>query len=121
MVECVKQRVREAHAERGVCGEALVSARVTQLYEDGACVYFYYIMDSSGLKDGNRTFSEIEEIARGTILENGGNLSHHHGVGKHRAKFVKERVGGSVVDVMRGVKKEIDGDNVFGVRNGVFE
>ncbi|GMH61430.1 hypothetical protein TrST_g6711 [Triparma strigata] len=121
MVECVKQRVREAHVERGVCGEALVSARVTQLYEDGACVYFYYIMDSSGLKDGNRTFSEIEEIARGTILENGGNLSHHHGVGKHRAKFVKERVGGSVVDVMRGVKKEIDGDNVFGVRNGVFE
>ena len=110
MVECVKQRVREAHVERGVCGEALVSARVT-----------HYIMDSSGLKDGNRTFSEIEEIARGTILENGGNLSHHHGVGKHRAKFVKERVGGSVVDVMRGVKKEIDGDNVFGVRNGVFE
>ncbi|GMI09777.1 hypothetical protein TrLO_g396 [Triparma laevis f. longispina] len=121
MVECVKQRVREAHAERGVCGEALISARVTQLYEDGACVYFYYIMDSSGLKDGNGVFGEIEQIARETILEYGGNVSHHHGVGKHRAKFVQGRVGGGVVDILRGVKREIDGENIFGVRNGVFE
>ena len=121
-IESVKTAVRDAHRERGVCGEALVSARVTQLYDDGACVYFYYIMDASGLAYGKRVYNEIEAVARETILECGGSISHHHGVGKHRAKYVGRGEGerSSAALIAKATKEAVDPKNTFGVRNGVF-
>ena len=119
MVEEVKKAVREEHRERGIAGRALVSARVTQLYEEGACVYFYYIMDGSGLKNASKVFDEIELAARAVIMENGGSLSHHHGIGKHRAEALNEKVNGEgYKKVLKGVKDSFDPDNVFGVGNG---
>ena len=118
-MEGVKERVKKEHRSRGLSGRALISARVTQLYEEGACVYFYYIMDSSGLVNGSAVFDEIEEIAREEIMARGGSLSHHHGVGKHRAKLLGDKVlGAGMKRVLEGLKDSFDPANVFGIGNG---
>jgi len=41
-----------------------------------------------GLPDPVGTYEKIEHLARQTILENGGSISHHHGVGKIRKMFM---------------------------------
>lgn len=51
-----------------------------QLYDTGACVYFYFGFIFKGLKDPSRTFSEVEHEAREEVLKCGGSLSHHHGL-----------------------------------------
>lgn len=119
MVAGVKAAVREEHRARGIAGVALVSARITQLYSEGACVYFYYMMDGSGLKNPSAVFDEIEATARATILELGGSVSHHHGIGKHRARVLEEASGAGFKEAVRAVKDSLDPGNVFGARNGL--
>ena len=62
-----------------------VTCRVTQTYDAGACVYFYFAFNCTGVMGGEdpvHVYEKVEEAARGEILECGGSISHHHGVGK---------------------------------------
>lgn len=77
----VKARIQEEAEERGAEG-IWVSCRVTQTYDTGAAVYFYFGLSMQGLKDPAATFSQVEHAARDEILKQGGSLSHHHGTGQ---------------------------------------
>ena len=59
--------------------------RVTQTYDAGACVYFYFGINYRGLPNPVQTYDEVEACAREEILANGGSISHHHG-GKGSSK-----------------------------------
>ena len=93
---------------------------MTQLYDDGACVYFYLVVSLKGVADPLRVYSELEKDARRSILHHGGSLSHHHGVGKLRTDFVQEVNSSGFNSWLQQLKKGVDSTNVFGVRNGVF-
>jgi alkyldihydroxyacetonephosphate synthase len=45
------------------------------------------------------------------VLRHGGALSHHHGVGRNRARFVPEALG-SAFSVLRDLKKLLDPDSI---------
>ncbi|EFC36883.1 predicted protein [Naegleria gruberi] len=94
-----------------------VSARVTQVYETGACIYFYYGFIFRGLQDPIKAFSEIEAEARDEILLQGGSLSHHHGVGKLRKEWMSQVVGDQGVEILKKLKNNVDPDNLFGNGN----
>jgi len=59
-------------------------------------------------------------FARQEILDNGGSLSHHHGLGKLRSAFVRQIYSQGHVDSIIAVKEALDPINVFGARNGMF-
>tara|TARA_R110002050_G_scaffold80958_1_gene173102 strand:- start:1270 stop:2454 length:1185 start_codon:yes stop_codon:yes gene_type:complete len=86
----VKAKIEQSCAEKGIAYRPWVSCRVTQIYHTGACVYFYFGFTSRGLADPVKTFEEIESEARDEVLRNGGSLSHHHGIGKLRKKWLPE-------------------------------
>jgi len=65
-------------------------------------------------------FSAIERSARQAILDNGGSLSHHHGLGKLRSLFVRQIYSKGYRDALACMKEAIDPMNTFGARNGVF-
>ncbi|OCT63629.1 hypothetical protein XELAEV_18044727mg [Xenopus laevis] len=75
----VKERIVRECKERGVQFPPLSTCRVTQTYDAGACVYFYFAFNYRGLSDPVHVYEEIEFAAREEILANGGSLSHHHG------------------------------------------
>jgi len=77
-------------------------------------------MQISGVVEPSDTFSDIEKAARQEILDNGGTLSHHHGLGKLRSSFVPQIYSQGYIDSLIAMKKAIDPSNTFGVRNGVF-
>jgi len=123
MVENVKDFIFKEHRRRGISGKPLVSARVTQLYEQGACVYFYFLMDFSGLGErASAVYDEMETGARNVIMANGGSVSHHHGIGKHRGEYMKggKAMSEGMEGMVQGIKKAIDPDDIFGVKNGSF-
>jgi alkyldihydroxyacetonephosphate synthase len=113
----VKARVTEACARHGVRHPPLVSCRVTQTYDTGACVYFYFGFHYRGLADAEAVFEAVEKEARDEVLAHGGSLSHHHGVGKHRKQWMSTLVSPVWLHLLRATKTALDPLNVMGANN----
>jgi alkyldihydroxyacetonephosphate synthase len=120
IVARTKAVLRQEHARRCLPGQPFIGCRVTQLYHEGACLYFYFCMNFEGVDRANEVFSAIEHVARQEILLLGGSLSHHHGVGKIRSSFLKEIDSVPFQETLCNIKRSIDPDNIFGARNGSF-
>lgn len=95
----------------------LISCRVTQTYDAGAAVYFYFGFNYEGRSDPVEAYEHIENCARDEILSSGGSLSHHHGVGKLRSRWYPRTVGDVGVGLYRAAKRELDPKNIFAAGN----
>lgn len=119
--EGVKRRLREEHAKRGLPGKPYITCRITQLYEAGVAVYFYfafYFKDVAG--DPSKLYAEIEHAARDEVLRQGGSLSHHHGIGKIRQAFVPRIASVGTRAFAQRVKQAVDPSNVFAAGNQLY-
>ena len=67
-----------------------------------------------------KVYEELESLARDEILASGGSLSHHHGVGKIRKKWMPAVLTSSAVKVLETIKHTIDPQNIMATRNLVF-
>merc|ERR1740130_514223 len=114
----VKKKVVQAHHDRMLPGRPSICCRITQLYAEGACIYFYYAAFVKGVREPSKAFAAIEGAARRAVLEAGGSLSHHHGIGKLRAPYLRQTSSAPLLSWMRGIKAAVDPHNVFGVANG---
>jgi len=109
----VKAKVKACCRENGVRHDPFVSCRVTQTYDTGAAVYFYFGFVYKGLADPLAVYNEVESVARDEIIKYGGSLSHHHGVGKLRKKWMEGTVSKAGMAALRGIKSSIDPNNIF--------
>ena len=64
-----------------------------------------YVVDARGRR--GVVFLSLEASRLAAVLESGGNLSHHHGVGLNRSRFVAEALG-SAFPVWRTLKRALD-------------
>jgi alkyldihydroxyacetonephosphate synthase len=98
----------------GVCaalmavdGVLMASAHLSHAYTDGACLYFTF----AGVPDTGRTrercYAEAWDAAVGATLSGGAALSHHHGVGLNRARYVSDALGDGLA-VLQAVKDALD-------------
>lgn len=113
LVDRVKRRIYDVHKERNLPGHPFVSCRVTQIYETGCCVYFYMAFYAKGVADAVGEYHHIEHEARKEILEAGGSVSHHHGVGKLRLPFVRDIMSPGMMRWREQMKCALDPGSVF--------
>lgn len=113
----VKRRLADEYRRRGLPGKPFVSARVTQVYRTGVCIYFYFAFYDKGIPNPHEVYLELENIARDEILKSGGSLSHHHGVGKIRRAFLPQIMSETALQWKRELKNTLDPLNVFGAGN----
>jgi len=109
----VKDRIRNSCKEKGIKYNPFVTCRVTQTYDTGACIYFYFGFIYRNLEDPIKVYAEIETEARDEILRLGGSLSHHHGIGKLRKKWMPQTISSSGMQMLKGVKEAVDPKNIF--------
>jgi len=91
--------------------------RVTQVYDAGACIYFYFGINYYGVSDPVKLYNDIEAAARDEILASGGSLSHHHGIGKIGKRWMKQMIGDEGLGMIQAVKNFVDPTNVFASGN----
>ncbi|KAK5973335.1 Alkylglycerone-phosphate synthase [Trichostrongylus colubriformis] len=114
----VKELTKRLAADLGVQYPVVSSARVTQVYDAGACVYFYLGFNSRGMKNNPmEVFHKIETAARDEIIACGGSISHHHGVGKLRKQWMLTSQGAVGVALLKAIKAELDPANIFANAN----
>ena len=120
LIDGTKECIKREHMTRKLPGTPFISCRVTQLYSEGVCVYFYFCMNFKHVPEPSKVFAEIECVTRQTILDFGGSLSHHHGVGKLRSRFMKNVNSSKLENVLLEMKSAVDPHNTFGCKNGVY-
>ena len=118
----VKARLYDEAQKQGFGKDRVwISFRVTQIYETGAAVYVYLTlyhkgMDRSKLID---QYEAVEDAARDEVLLAGGCISHHHGVGKIRKKFMERTVTPNAIEWQQTLKEKIDPTNIFAINNTI--
>lgn len=98
---------REATAAiQGVPGTLVAACHQSHAYVDGACLYFTFAAKVEPA-ERDRYYRQVWDAGTRAVLANGGALSHHHGVGLNRARFVAEALGGGL-DVLAATKAALD-------------
>ncbi len=120
LCDVVQEEALRLHKQYGLPGRPYVSPRITQLYRTGACVYFTHGFYAGNVENPDDIFASMERSLRQVIMDNGGAISHHHGVGKLRSSFITSVVNDLGMDVIRTIKQTCDPNNIFGVGNNVF-
>ncbi|XP_012938011.2 alkyldihydroxyacetonephosphate synthase, peroxisomal [Aplysia californica] len=113
----VKERLHRECKTSGIQFPPYITCRVTQTYDAGAAVYFYFGFNYRGISDPVAVYEHIENCGREEIMANGGSISHHHGVGKIRKQYLHKTVGNIGIGAMQAVKRYIDPNNIFGNNN----
>ncbi|WP_225876086.1 FAD-binding oxidoreductase [Infirmifilum lucidum] len=85
-----------------VKGVYAVLAHASHFYTTGACIYFTLTYEAD-----EQTYWHMWEEAMRTLLETGATISHHHGIGLLRAKWVGEELRAGL-DYLRKIKKCLD-------------
>ena len=100
----VYERVRSAIL--GVEHALVATAHQSHAYTDGACLYFTFAAKPP--EDHRESFYvEAWNAATSAALAAGASLSHHHGVGLNRARFVRDALG-PAYDVLADLKAMLD-------------
>ncbi|MGI8937314.1 MAG: FAD-binding oxidoreductase, partial [Iamia sp.] len=93
-------------AIRGVEGTMVASAHQSHSYTDGGCLYFTFAAEV----DPDRRdayYQAAWDAGTRAVLAHGGSLSHHHGVGLNRARFLHDALG-PAFDVFAATKAALD-------------
>jgi alkyldihydroxyacetonephosphate synthase len=87
------------------------SAHLSHSYSDGACLYFSFAATPTAdlVED---TYVSLWDAGQRAVLAHGGNLSHHHGVGLNRQRFVSEALGQAHV-LLQSVKNALDPQGIL--------
>jgi alkyldihydroxyacetonephosphate synthase len=102
---------RTVEAFLGVPGTIAASAHQSHSYGDGACLYFTF---AGQVEPGDRTryHRELWDAGQRAALGAGAALSHHHGVGLARGRYVAEALG-PAFDVLVAVKSALDPNGIL--------
>jgi alkyldihydroxyacetonephosphate synthase len=98
-------------AVRAVEGAWVASAHQSHAYPDGACLYFTFAGQRDGDPDG--FYADAWDAIMRATLDAGGAISHHHGIGINRARFMREALGEGGFEALIGVKRALDPNGIL--------
>jgi alkyldihydroxyacetonephosphate synthase len=84
-------------------------------YEQGCCAYFSFGGAGDNEGEARAAYGRAWEGAMSACLELGATISHHHGVGQARARWVAGEMGGWM-SVWRAVKEGLDPEGIMNPR-----
>jgi alkyldihydroxyacetonephosphate synthase len=92
------------HARAATC-------HLSHSYPDGACLYFTFAATPPP-GEIESSYVALWDAGQRAVLAGGGNLSHHHGVGLNRGRFMAEALG-AAHDVLSAIKATLDPNGIM--------
>lgn len=99
-------------ALQAVPGALAASAHQSHAYPTGACLYFTFAGKPEALADRDTMYQGFWDAGQRAVLAAGGALSHHHGVGLNRSRFMADALGGGLA-VLQQVKDTLDPNGIL--------
>ncbi|QKJ87643.1 FAD-binding oxidoreductase [Paramixta manurensis] len=82
-------------------------AHYSHFYSNGGAIYFIFFTSGKDKRESESRFHTVWDITLRTVLEQGGSISHHHGVGEARKHWMKHEHGDSL-KVLAALKQALD-------------
>jgi alkyldihydroxyacetonephosphate synthase len=95
----------------GVEHTLVASAHQSHSYPDGACLYFTFAGQPPP-DEREAYYRSAWDAGTRAVLEHGGALSHHHGIGLNRARFVPDALGDAFA-VLVAAKAALDPNGIL--------
>jgi alkyldihydroxyacetonephosphate synthase len=93
---------------KSIDGTVAASAHQSHAYTDGGCLYFTFAGRPGGGRDeAEAYYRRAFDAVMSATTEFGGAISHHHGIGLNRARYVREYLG-PAFDVLAATKQALD-------------
>jgi alkyldihydroxyacetonephosphate synthase len=83
-----------------------IMCHLSHSYHSGACLYFTFAFVFGD--DPIREYDTVKSAIQQAFVDNGGSISHHHGVGLEHAPWLEDDISTEGVAVMRGLFTSAD-------------
>ena len=90
----------------------LVMAHFSHAWREGVCIYFSFLVNDPDPEKLRQKHLEAWKTAMEACLEIGASISHHHGIGLHRAEWLKKELGVGH-EILQKLKNEIDPHHIL--------
>ena len=87
----------------------LCMTHASHFYPQGTNLYFIFLMKP----ESDDEFYQFRKAVVDSILEHGGSISHHHGIGRMFAPWMENHLGREQMDVLRTLKRHFDPKNIM--------
>ncbi|MHA1642768.1 MAG: FAD-binding oxidoreductase [Promethearchaeota archaeon] len=99
-------------AMKNLKGVLLITAHVSHFYPNGVGIYFTFAgVPPKGISDFD-FYKMCWNTTMKTVIENGGIIGHHHGVGINRSAWMEDEWG-NALNLLRDIKKLLDPNNIL--------
>jgi alkyldihydroxyacetonephosphate synthase len=85
-----------------------VSCHLSHAYPSGSSLYFTFLIRASDDHEAERTYLAAWKEAVRACHAGGGTMTHHHGVGRLKAGFLREELGDGGLEMLRAIGEALD-------------
>jgi alkyldihydroxyacetonephosphate synthase len=94
-----------AMEEAGIQG--FVMCHLSHSYHSGACQYFTFAINDAS-EHNMETYDRVKRAIQQSFMENGGTISHHHGVGEEHSPWLDQDISPAGVFIQRKLFEGVD-------------
>jgi len=102
--------IRDALASSG--SPSLVMCHAAHTYHHGCSLYVTFLARQAIGREVEQ-WQTVKAAAMRALLDNGGVVSHHHGIGVDHAPYAREALGDAAVAALRALKSALDPANIM--------
>jgi len=95
-----------------VPGIIVASGHSSHSYPQGTNIYFTFVARPDDPADAEATYLACWETAMEATIRCHGTISHHHGIGRLRTRWLRRELGIGL-DLLRGIKRVIDPNGIM--------
>jgi alkyldihydroxyacetonephosphate synthase len=100
----------QAMEEAGVQG--FVMCHLSHSYHSGACQYFTFAINDAS-EHNMESYDRVKRAIQQSFMDNGGTVSHHHGVGEEHSPWLDQDISPAGVFIQRKLFEGVDPEQRF--------
>ena len=93
-----------------------VGCHLSHLYPSGSSLYFTFLISGADDQDAEARYRAAWDQAARSCAAAGGTITHHHGVGRLKSRFLTAELGETGVDVLSRIKAALDPAGIMNPR-----
>jgi alkyldihydroxyacetonephosphate synthase len=87
--------------------QGFVMCHLSHSYHSGACQYFTFAINDAS-EQNMETYDRVKRAIQQSFMDNGGTISHHHGVGEEHSPWLEQDISPAGVFIQRKLFEGVD-------------